>query len=665
MFNTDALQQLRQLKSEIKTSKVVHPGTIKLSSTRFGFITLDDGREVYLPQEQAQRVLPGDRIEVSLHEDDKGKPQAEVENLLEKTAPRFVGQYQVRGSGHFVAPDLPGLNRWLFVPPKARQNARPGDYVVAHLSRHPFKSGNGQVDIDRVLGGPQEPGIERKYVLAKHELNEEWPAAVLAEAETLTQGDIDRLAQDRRDLTDLPFVTIDAPSTQDMDDALCAEKIDSGWRLRVAIADPAALLQADGPIEHEARERVMSGYIPGGARPMLPETLSNNLCSLRPGVKRLALVCTVDIAEDGSLGSFEFSEATIASQAKLSYDAVADFLGSRLDDSIKAAPDDVLNSLYQLGELSQALRQWRAEHALLTDDRPDFRLRLDEKGKIRSIDKVWPTPAHKLVEECMVAANRCAADFLKALDGKGLFIVHRGIRAEKVEQIRTLLGGLESSLKDEDPASAEGFKRILQQTAAVTASEENALPLRSIILRQLERAEMAFEAAPHHGMGLAAYTTFTSPLRKYSDLFVHRLIKQAIHQHESQADRPANSGPALPSLSDAQLVQLQQDQIRLRRVVNETEQWLKCQFAPSLGKASLSGQIVRIASAGFHVRLEDNGLEGFVTMKDLEGKYSFDPVRLTLTRKKRQFQLDQMVQVTFKEVDQERRQIHFRLVESS
>lgn len=651
MFNADALQQLRQLKSEIKTSKAVYPGTIKLSSTRFGFITLDDGREIYLSQEQAQRVLPGDRVEVALTEDEKGKPQAEVENALAKTAPRFVGQYQVRGSAHFVAPDLPGLNRWLFVPPKARQNAKAGDYVIAHLSRHPFKTGNGQVDIDRVLGSPQDPGIERKYTLAKHELEEEWPAAVLAETEALTQADVERIAQDRADLTQLPFVTIDAGSTQDMDDALMAEKTASGWRLRVAIADPTALLVPDGATEQHARDRMMSGYIPGGVRPMLPETLSNHLCSLRPEVKRLVLVCTLEVGEDGTLGAFEFSTGVIESKAKLSYDAVADFLGSHLDESLKALPDEILNSLYQLGELTQALRQWRADHALLTEDRPDYRLRLDEKGKIRSIDKVWPTSAHKLVEECMVAANRCAAKFLQSRGDKGLFIVHRGIREEKVEQIKTLLNASDGPLKEEDPASAAGFKRILQQS--ITPGQEGELPLRAIILRQLERAEMSFSAAPHQGMGLEAYTTFTSPLRKYNDFFVHRLIKQALSE-----DAP-------PALSDQQLAQLQQAQLRLRRAVSETEQWLKCQFAPTLGKNTYKGQIVRVASAGFQVRLEDNGLEGFVTMKDLEGKFSFDPVKLTLTGKKQAFRLDQQVVVAFKDVDQERRQINFRLVETT
>lgn len=647
MFNSDALQQLRQLKSEIKSSKVLYSGTVKLSTARFGFVTLDDGREVYLSQEQAQRVLPGDRVEVVLVEDEKGKLQAELENALKKTAPRFVGQYQVRGSAHFVAADLPGLNRWLFVPPNARQNAKAGDYVVAHLSRHPFKSGNGQVDIDQVLGSAQEPGIERKYTLAKHELEEAWPPEVLAETDALTQDDVERAAAERQDLSHLPFVTIDAASTQDMDDALMAEQTADGWRLRVAIADPSALLKPDGPAERHARERVVSGYIPGGVRPMLPETLSNNLCSLRPESRRLALVCTVDIGADGTLGTFEFSTAVIQSQAKLSYDAVADFLGSRLDESLKNLPDEVLNSLYQLGELTLALRQWRAEHALLAEERADYRLRLDEKGKIRTIDKVWPTSAHRLVEECMVAANRCAADFLRAREGKGLFIVHRGVRSEKVQNIKTLLATLEGALKDEDPASAEGFRRILQDPAA----QGGDLPLRAIILRQLERAEMAFAPAPHQGMGLSVYTTFTSPLRKYSDFFVHRLVKHALGQ-----------GPQ-PELTEAELQQLQESQQRLRRVVNETEQWLKCQFAPTLGTSKgFPAQIVRITSPGFYVRLEENGLEGFVSMKDLEGKFSFDPVKLTLTGKKQGFRLDQKVRVAFKDVDQERRQINFKLL---
>lgn len=645
MFNSNALQQLRQLKSEIKTQKDIQVGTIKLSATRFGFITLDDGREVYLPQEQAQRVLPGDRVEVSLETDEKGKLQAALEKALQKTAPRFVGQYQVRGNGHFVAPDLPGLNRWLFVPPKARQGAVAGDYVVAQLVRHPFSSGNGQVEVMRVLGNAQEPGIERKYILAKHELKEDWPEAVIAEAEALTEEDIVRLSADREDLTHLPFVTIDAISTQDMDDALMAEQTEDGWRLRVAIADPASLLEADGPVEQHARERVMSGYMPGGVRPMLPEYLANQLCSLRPGCVRLALICTVDVSESGALGDFSFSQGVIKSSAKLSYDAVAGFLGSHLDESLKGLADAALNSLYQLGEAAQAMRQWRSEHALLAEERPDYRMRLDDKGKIRSIDKVWPTAAHKLVEECMVAANRCAAEFLQQQSEKGLFIVHRGIRQEKVEQVKTLLKTLEGPLQDEDPGTAMGYKRILQHPSTA----ESTLPLRAIVLRQLERAELALTPAPHQGMGLAAYTTFTSPLRKYSDLFVHRLIRNALLQQ------------AAPQLSDAQLATLQQDQMRLRRVVAEIEQWLKCQYAPSLGSEVHSGRIVKVTSPGFMVRLEENGLEGFVTMKDLEGKFSFDPTRLSLTGKKQAFQLDQSVQVVFKSVDQERRQIHFRL----
>ncbi|MAL98782.1 MAG: 3'-5' exonuclease [Alteromonadaceae bacterium] len=648
MFNTDALQQLRQLKSEIKTQKDLQVGTIKLSATRFGFVTLDDGREIYLPQEQAQRVLPGDRVEVSLETDDKGKPHAILEKALRKTAPRFVGQYQVRGNGHFVAPDLPGLNRWLFVPPKARQNASPGDFVVAQVSRHPFSSGNGQVEITQVLGSAQEPGIERKYTLAKHELEEEWPAPVLAEAEALGEEDIARLAVDREDLTHLPFVTIDAISTQDMDDALMAEQVDGGWRLRVAIADPASLLKADGAIERLARERVMSGYMPGGVRPMLPEVLANQLCSLRPGCLRLALICTIQVDDKGALGEFSFSQGVIKSWAKLSYDAVAGFLGSHLDESLKSLPDEALNSLYQLGEAAQAMRQWRNDHALLTEERPDYRMRLDEKGKIRSIDKVWPTAAHKLVEECMVAANRCAADFLQAQGDKGLFIVHRGIREEKVGQVKTLLKALEGPLQNEDPGTAEGYKRILQNAT----SNEDTLALRAIVLRQLERAEMAFTAAPHQGMGLASYTTFTSPLRKYTDLFVHRLIRNVLQQESA------------PQLSDDDLAKLQQDQMRLRRVVSEIEQWLKCQFAPTLGDRVQSGRIVKVTSPGFLVRLDETGLEGFVTMKDLEGKFSFDPVRLTLTGKKLTFQLDQSVQVVFKSVDQERRQIHFRMAEN-
>ncbi len=649
MLNADALSQLRQLKTDIKDNKVVFPGTVKATNGRFGFVALDEGRDVFLPPEEMQKVLPGDRITVTEQEVEKGKTQGVVDELLESRLTTFVGRYLVKGKGHFVVPETPGINRWIFIPPKARMNAQPDDYIYCEIHKHPIRDGKGQARILKVIGKAGEPGIERALTLATFDLTDDWPEPVQAQAEQLGEPDIAARETDRQDRTDQPYVTIDSPGTQDMDDALLAEPNATGWKLSIAIADPTAMIAPGTAAEQEAFQRATAIYFPGEPLPMLPDGISTRLCSLMPEVKRLALVCDLQVNNDGSLGDYSFHQAVIQSQGKLSYDLVANLIEGREDDDIKALPDAVANSLDQLHQVATALRKWRNEHALLAGDRPEFRLRLDENRRIRQIEPSVQNEAHRLVEECMVAANRCAADFLSGQAG-GLFIQHPGLRDDRVDNIRALLENHAPHLAAVDANSAEGFRQLMRETEALDAE----VPVKAIISRQLARAELGFEAAPHQGMGLAAYTTFTSPLRKFSDFYVHRLIKAALWDHAMQA------------LTRDQLEQLQQAQIRARQAANSLEAWLKSDFAKTLGDDAMTGVISRTVPAGFFVRLDSNGLEGFVSCKDLDGKYSFDPVTLRLIHNKngRIFQLEQAVTVRLAGVDEERRQINFSLVEA-
>jgi len=643
MLNADALNQLRQLKTDIKANKEVFPGTVKATQGRFGFATLDDGRDIYLPPEQMQRVLPGDRITVSLHEDPAGKTYAEVEELTERRLSTFVGRYQVRGNGHFVAPDLAGMTRWIFIPPKKRMGAQVGQYLHCRLSRHPINDGNAQAEVLKVLGGPDDPGIERHYTLAKFDMNDAWPDAAMKQVTALDESAVARAGDGREDLQHLPFVTIDAASTQDMDDALYVEALDDGWRLWVAIADPTSLVEPDSALDREAFRRTASAYFPGEVRAMLPEDISTVLCSLIAETPRLALVCRIDVAVDGSLGQFQLSEALIRSRAKLSYDQVAEFLDEGTTAGIEDLGEDVIDNLSRLGRLGPLLRQWRQQHALIAGDRPDYRLRLDERGKIRTIERMQATSAHRVVEECMVAANRCAADFLAA-SGAGLFVTHRGIRSERVDNIRELLRTLVPELADCDPSTPEGFARVMREAP----EQVQDVPIRAVVVRQLERAELALKPAPHHGMGLPAYTTFTSPLRKYTDLHVHRLIKQLL------AGKPA------AILDEAALGELQRGQGQVRMAANDVEQWLKCQYIAPMTNQVFPATITRTLPAGFLVRLEENGIEGFVSVKELGEKYSYDPVTLSLTSASHRLLPEQPVNVKLADVDMARRQVRFQ-----
>lgn len=649
MLNPDALNQLRQLRSDIEAEKELFSGTVKRVTGRFGFVALDDGRDIYLPRDEAQKVLLGDRVQIQVHEADTGKPTGELESVDEKALETFIGQYIVRGKGHFIAPDIHGLSRWFFVPPKLRANAREGDFVHARVSQHPFSKGNAQAEVLSIIGNEADPGIERGYTVAKYQLRDEWPQAVTDEVQALSQDTIESASDAREDLDSLPFVTIDAPSTQDMDDALMAEPADGGWRLRIAIADPTGLLPEDGATEREARHRASSAYFPGQPRAMLPPEISQDLGSLVAGRRRLALVCDVQVGADGTLGDYQLRPAIIRSHAKLAYEGVAAYFEGRVDEELGALDDRILESLNQLKHVGEALRQWRETHALVNEDRPDYRLRLDENRKIRSIEKRYQTSAHRLVEECMIAANRCAADFLSRRSDDGLFITHAGVRSEKSDNIRQLLQTHCPELLDIDPTTPEGFASLVRKASALDTD----LPVKSIVMRQLERAEMATQSAPHHGMGLELYTTMTSPLRKYSDYFVHRLIRY----HLGLTTRPDWDASVLSAL--------QESQWQLRQAVNEMEHTLKCQFAPSLGSEPLEGEIVQVNAGGFQVRLNETGLVGFVATRDLPEKYSFDPVTHTLTSQSRQFRLDQPVRVRFSQVDQERRQIRFELLDTS
>ncbi|HLV77921.1 MAG TPA: VacB/RNase II family 3'-5' exoribonuclease [Marinobacter sp.] len=649
MLNADALNQLRQLKTDIQQNKVVFPGTVKSTNGRFGFVALDEGRDVFLPPEEMQKVLPGDRVNIVEQEADKGKTQGVIDELLASSLNTFVGRYLVKGKGHFVVPETPGINRWIFVPPKERQGAGPDDFVYCQIHRHPIKDGKGQARVLKVIGKPGEPGIERAFTLASFDLTDQWPDDVQQQAAALSDETIITHAEGREDRTAQPYVTIDSPGTQDMDDALMATPNATGWTLSVAIADPAAIIEPGSPAEREALRRATAIYFPGEPLPMLPDSVSTRLCSLMPDVPRLALVCDLQVNNDGSLGSYSFHQAMIRSHGKLSYELVSHLIEGREDEGVKALSEAVANSLDQLHQVATALRKWRAGHALLSSDRPEFRLRLDENKRIRLIEPAVPNEAHRLVEECMVAANRCAADFLQHQE-QGLFILHPGLRDDRLDNIRKLLTLYAPHLAELELNTAEGFKTLIRGVETLEAD----VPVKTILSRQLARAELAFQAAPHQGMGLAAYTTFTSPLRKFSDFYVHRLIKAALW------DAP------IKPLNTDQLEALLTTQLRARQAANALETWLKADFAKTLPETPMEGCISRTVPAGFFVRLDGNGLEGFVSCKDLSGKFSFDPVTLRLVHNKngRIFQLEQRVTVSLAGVDDERRQINFKLVEA-
>ncbi len=647
MLNQDSLSQLKGLKSQMEAEKEHAEAVVKGTQARYGFAVLDDGREVFIPPDEMLKVFPEDRVQVCIRPAKDNKTIADVEKLIDCPLGDFTGRCVRKGKALFVEPDLQQLSRWLFIPPHARNGVQEGDYVRCAILRHPIRDGKPQAKILSVIGSDDTPGIENLYSMAKYRLSADWGASSRKELEKQLAECRPLEADFRQDLTDLEFISIDAAKTQDIDDALYAQISDDGWTLFVAIADPTSYIPPGSDLQRDVAARGTSVYFHGDVLPMLPEELSQETCALSEGADRPALVCKVAINDDGQVGEYEFIEATVRSRAKLSYYAVDKYLtGQNEELMMHASP---LEALYQV---YRALRGNREKHHLVMEDRQEYRWIMDDNKQIDHIEPFEKLLSQKLVEECMIAANRCAARCLADNNASGPFVTHPGFRGDRLDETRKFLSMHAPEVAEADVATVAGYKDIMRALSGT----ETALPLRTMANRLLTRAEITASPGPHMGMALEHYTNCTSPLRKYVDFLVHLQIKAILRgQPAQQVDKPT-----LESLAE---------HIRTARAATlEAERWLA---GKHLGRVverqedkTFKARVVHVNSSGFNVRLDDNGLEGFVDLRKDPEKFSYDKWTASLTSTTRRFQLEGEVEVSFVGVDRENRyQASFALVE--
>jgi len=635
MLNQDTLSQLQGLKAQMEAAKEHTEAVVKGTQARYGFAVLDDGREIFIPPQEMLKAFPDDRVRVCIRPAKDNKTIADIEKLVSSPLVDFTGRCVRKGNAIFVDPDLPQLNRWLFVPPQARNGAKEGDFLHCAILRHPIRDGKPQAKVLAVIGDENTPGIENLYCMAKYRLATQWNSDSTEELKQCLGSRKPMETEKRRDLTGLEFVSIDAAKTQDIDDALYAQISSDGWTLFVAIADPTAYIDAGSNLHRDVAARATSIYFHGDVLPMLPEELAQDTCALSEGADRAALVCKVAISDSGEVGDFEFIEATVRSRAKLSYYAVDRYLNGQFNDLMSHATP--LETLYQI---YRALRARRESSNLLMEDRQEFRWILNEKKQIESIEPSEKLLSQKLVEECMVAANRCAARFLVAHQANGPFVSHPGFRGDRLDEVRKFLTMHAPELTEVDPRTVAGYRDIMRGLAAPART----LPLRNMVNRLLTRAELTTEPGLHMGMALDSYTNCTSPLRKYVDFLVHMQIKAVLH------------GAAAPKV-DAQMLDELQRRLALSRTATlEAERWLACNYLTRLardGAETFKATITHINSSGFTVRMLDNGLTGFVDLRQDPEKFSYDKWTASLTSSTRRFQVNQAVALAFIGVDKE------------
>ena len=641
MLDKNALAQLQSLKKEIHDSVPRHEGRVRSTGGRFGFVNTDDGQQFFISPDEMEKLLPGDRIQFRVEPAGEGKEQAIAEKLISSEQNEFFGRYVIRGKGHFIEPDHATLNRWIFVPPAARKNLAEGDLVRAHITQHPFPKGRVQADVDDVIGKPDEDHIEQTFIRAKWNIPHQFSDEVMAEVARLTEQGTDGLAKERTDLTHLPFVTIDSANTRDIDDALYAEALSEGWALWIAIADPSALIEPGSALDKEAEQRSTSVYFPDQVIPMLPPELSEQLCSLQENENRLAMAVELRIREDGGIEQVHIHNALIRSHAKLSYNQVASFLDSDKPD-IAA---ELHGPLVHLDGCARALTQWRDRHCLIMEDRPDYKLITDEHGKVKDIVRIERNQAHRLVEECMLACNRAIAGWL-AEKGSGFFIAHAGVRTERKGEVAALLKEHLPLEKKPQLETLEEFVDLMQQADR----SDSELPLRMIVSRQLERSNLSREAGPHMGLGFRFYTTFTSPLRKYNDLLIHRLVRALL----------AGDVPELPHDDILQAIQTNQTNARL--AATQAEIWMKLQWLATQDADTLyDASIVHMNSGTITVRLDATGIEGTIDRRKAGKEWTFDTKTISHRSEKASFVLGQAVRVKVRELQPAARVAKFAL----
>ncbi|EFL91469.1 ribonuclease II [Candidatus Regiella insecticola LSR1] len=591
MFQDNPL--LAQLKKQLHTQIPRIEGVVKATDKGFGFLEVDGQKSYFIPPLQMKKVMHGDRVQVTLHMD-KNREIAEPESLVEPFLSRFVGRIQKKERHIFIAPDHPLLKDAIPCSKnhKLTRELENGDWVVAEMRQHPLKDNRSfSAEITAFITDGNDSFAPWWVTISRHNLERDPPdmpeiAPSIAELE-------------RKDLTDLDFFTIDSASTEDMDDALYVkEKADGTLLLMVAIADPTTYIEENSPLDEIARQRAFTNYLPGFNIPMLPRDLSDNLCSLHPDERRPVLICSMTIAADGALsGDTEFSLAWVKSKAKLVYDEVSDWLENK--GSWQPQNSSIAEQILLLHRVCNARNKWREQNALVFKDRSDYRFLLSEQGEVLDIIVEQRRIANRIVEECMIAANICAAITLRDKLGFGIYNVHLGFDPVLVKQASDMLKTHNIDTNPTELLTLEGFCQLRRQLDGLSNQF-----LDGRIRRFQTFAEISTQPAPHFGLGLEVYATWTSPIRKYGDMVNHRLLKAIIRGEEQSVEKPANE-------ITVQLVERR----RLNRMAErDVGNWLYARYLQPLAGTDkcYSAEIIDVNRGGLRVRLLENGAVAFI-----------------------------------------------------
>ncbi len=638
----------------------------------FGFLVRDDGGpDLFLGPKEMREVLHGDRVVARISgADRRGRPEGKIVEVLERGQHRLVGRLRSEHGISYVTAEDKRVSHEFLVPPDAVGGAQPGQVVTVEIVAQPSKHAQPVARVTEVLGNYADPGMEIEIALRKHALPHAFPRAVEQLCARLPDAVTEEDQRGRTDLTRLPLVTIDGESAKDFDDAVYCEPAPArpplkgerspslppldkggsagGWRLIVAIADVSHYVKHGDALDQDARERGNSVYFPRRVIPMLPEKLSNELCSLNPKVPRLAMVCDMQIAADGDIRSYRFYPAVFRSQARLTYTEVAAMLE---DEGSEAARRHhaLLPHLRHLHRLYRLLAKARERRGAIDFETIETEMMFDAHGKIARIVPVRRNDAHRVIEECMLAANVCASDFLLEARHSMLYRIHEGPTPEKLGMLREFLKGFGLQLSGGDDPHARDYAKLL----AKVKDRPDAQLLQTVMLRSLQQAVYSPDNVGHFGLAYESYTHFTSPIRRYPDLLVHRAIKSALDRRRYEPGNWRELG-AHCSMTER----------RADEATRDVVAWLKCYYMKDRVGETFTGSISGVTSFGVFVALDDVYVEGLVHVSELGNDYfHFDAAKHQLMgeRTRKRYRLGDRLRVEVARVDLDTSRIDFTL----
>ena len=681
--------------------KTVSPSTDEIEGSvqghrdGHGYVIRDDGQtDIFLPPNEMRAVLHKDRVRARIvRQDRRGRPEGRVVEITERPPQPIIGRLLQESGVWIVAPEDKRYGQDILIPGGALAVAKPGQVVVVELTEPPALFGQPVGRITEVLGEVDDPGMEIEIAVRKYGVPHEFSADCLAEAGALPDKVRAQDKKQRIDLTDVPLVTIDGEDARDFDDAVYCEPAkvgrSKGWRLLVAIADVSHYVQTGSAIDIDAYDRATSVYFPRRVIPMLPEKLSNGLCSLNPEVERLCMVCDMLVTAKGDVHAYQFYPAVMFSHARFTYTEVAAILANTRGPEAAKRKERVPD-LLNLHDVYRALLLARRERGAVDFETTETQIVCDENGRIEKIVPRTRNDAHKLIEEAMLAANVCSADFIAQGKQHGLFRVHEGPTPEKQDTLRTYLKAMAVGLSiSENPQPSE-----FQAIAEATKDRPDAQQIHTMLLRSMQQAIYTPINSGHFGLAFEAYTHFTSPIRRYPDLLVHRVIKAILgntkyrlpllptpgEAHAKLSKRLASrvappgkeprkkeTGVALAETQswEAAGLHCSANERRADEASRDVEAWLKCKYMREHLGEEYSGVVSSATSFGLFVTLDAMYVEGLVHITELGGEYfKFDEARQELRGERSgiRYAIGARVRVQVSRVDLDGRRIDFRLV---